>query len=192
MNLQSIFDRIDAVNAEDSNLEKSAGQTYPKEILYSQRMTELLHQFTANPSEALQVAARGQHIKRWSIPRSDYPMDRKGYLKWRTMLKLLHGELLDGILKEEGCQPDFIKKVVDLVTKKNLKTDPESKLLEDVVCLVFLKYYFRDFAAKSSHDKLIQIVQKTWAKMTEKGHEAALKLPFEKHELDLVKEALAS
>lgn len=192
MNLDKIFDKIDAVNSLDPNMDESDGQSFPKEILYSQRMTELLHEFAGDPSEALQVAARGQHIKRWSIPRSDYPMDRKGYLKWRTKLKLLHGELMEGILKEEKCEPDFIKKVVNLVTKKNLKTDPESKLLEDVVCLVFLKYYFRDFAAKSSHDKLIQIVQKTWAKMTEKGHEAALKLPFEKHELELVKEALAS
>jgi len=191
MKISNILDKIDEINAQDPNIEESEGQSYPKEILYSQRMTDMLHDYVTNPSDALQIAARGQHIKRWSIPRSDYPMDRKGYLKWRTQLKIFHGELVAEILKSEGCSESFIKEVVELITKKNLKKDSQAKALEDVICLVFLKYYFKGFAAKSSHDKLIDIVQKTWGKMTEAGHEAALKLPFEEKELSIIKEALA-
>ncbi|MEQ6118593.1 DUF4202 domain-containing protein [Reichenbachiella sp. MALMAid0571] len=191
MKISNIFAKIDEINVQDPNIEESEGQSYPKEILYSQRMTDMLHDYVTNPSEALQIAARGQHIKRWSIPRSDYPMDRKGYLKWRTQLKIFHGELVAEILKSEECSEDFIKEVVELITKKNLKKDSQSKTLEDVICLVFLKYYFKDFAAKSTHEKLIDIVQKTWGKMTEQGHEAALKLPFEEKELKIIKEALA-
>lgn len=191
MKISTILAKIDAINAQDPNIEKSEGQSYPKEILYSQRMTNMLREYVANPSEALQIAARGQHIKRWSIPRSDYPMDRKGYLKWRTQLKIFHGELVAEILKGEECSESFIKEVVELITKKNLKKDSQSKTLEDVICLVFLKYYFKDFAAKSSNEKMIDIVQKTWGKMTEEGHDAALKLPFEEKELKIIKEALA-
>lgn len=191
MKISNILDKIDQINAQDPNIEESEGQSYPKEILYSQRMTDMLHDYVSNPSDTLQIAARGQHIKRWSIPRSDYPMNRKGYLKWRTQLKIFHGELVGGILKSEGCSESFIKEVIELITKKNLKNDSQSKILEDVICLVFLKYYFKDFAAKNNHEKLIDIVQKTWGKMTEEGHEAALKLPFEEKEFKIIKEALA-
>jgi hypothetical protein len=191
MNLPQILEKIDKLNALDPNKEVYEGKEYPKEVLYSERMTEMLWEYISMPSEALQVAARGQHIQRWSIPRSDYPMDRPGYLKWRTQLKMMHGRILATLLTEEGCNDDFITEVVDLVTKKRLKNDPQTQQLEDVICLVFLKYYFKEFAAKNTDEKLIQIVQKTWGKMTPKGHEAALKLPLEDNELRLVKAALA-
>ncbi len=191
MNLPQILEKIDKLNALDPNKEVYEGKEYPKEVLYSERMTEMLWEYISMPSEALQVAARGQHIQRWSIPRSDYPMDRPGYLKWRTQLKMMHGRILATLLTEEGCNDNFITEVVDLVTKKRLKNDPQTQQLEDVICLVFLKYYFKEFAAKNTDEKLIQIVQKTWGKMTSKGHEAALKLPLEDNELRLVKAALA-
>ncbi|MFY0652662.1 MAG: DUF4202 domain-containing protein [Cyclobacteriaceae bacterium] len=189
--LTRILSRIDEINTQDPNLETYEGKSYPKEILYSQRMTEMLHEFVAYPSGALQIAARGQHIQRWAIPRSDYPMDRKGYMKWRTVLKAYHSELLGEIMENEEVGEELIDHVKTLISKRKLKTDPESKTLEDVVCLVFLKYYFVEFAAKHPKEKVIDIVQKTWAKMTEEGHTAALRLPFGEKELTLVKEALA-
>ncbi len=189
--LVKVFQRIDEINAEDPNKTEWAGKEFPKELIYGERMSEMLLKYEESPSAELQIAARGQHIKRWHIPRKDYPMDRPGYLKWRTMLKLFHGELLSEIMTEEGFDQEAIDKVVTLVTKKKLKSDEESKKLEDVVCLVFLQYYFAAFALEHPEDKIIDIVQKTWGKMTEKGHEMALQLDLGDEELELVKKALS-
>ena len=192
MSLKDILLRIDEINSADPNQEQAEdGKLFPKEVLYSQRMTETLYEFISNPSEALQIAARGQHIQRWAIPRSDYPMDKKGYIKWRTVLKTYHAELVGEIMEEGGSDSELIDKVKTLITKRKLKTDDESKQLEDVICLVFLKYYFAEFAAKHEEDKVVDIVRKTWAKMTEKGHQAALNLPLEEAELQLVKKAIS-
>ncbi|MCV9386504.1 DUF4202 domain-containing protein [Reichenbachiella ulvae] len=189
--VDAVFEKIDKINAEDPNKEIVDGSEVPKEWIYGRRMTEMLTTYKENPSVELQIAARGQHIKRWHIPRSEYPMDRKGYLKWRTMLKIYHGELLSSLMEEEGFGSDSIAKVVELVNKKKLKTDQESKELEDVVCLVFLKFYFHDFAAQHPDEKVIDIVQKTWGKMTEKGHDLALKLNYDVGDLALIQKALS-
>ncbi|MEP2026970.1 MAG: DUF4202 domain-containing protein [Reichenbachiella sp.] len=188
--IEKISAKIDAINAEDPNTVMYHGEECPKELVYGQRMTDMLHEYDPAPSLAIQVAARGQHIQRWAIPRSDYPMDRKGYLKWRTELKLMHGELLAEILQEESADSSLIEKVKNLVTKKRLKTDLETQQLEDVICLVFLKYYFSEFAAEHEEEKVISIIQKTWAKMTEKGHELALQLDYKENDLELIKKAL--
>ena len=190
-NFDSVINRIDEINAEDPNVTVFEGSNFPKELIYSRRMTEMLFQYEEQPSTELQIACRGQHIKRWHIPRSEYPMDRPGYLKWRTMLKLFHGELLSEIMTDEGFDQSSIDQVILLVTKKKLKSDMESKKLEDIACLVFLQYYFAEFASQHPEDKIIDIVQKTWIKMTEKGPEMALKLDLGEKELKLVKKALA-
>ena len=190
--IENVIRRIDEINADDPNKTELNGQKYPKELIYGQRMTEMLFQYERDPSIELQIAARGQHMKRWHIPRSDYPMNRPGYLKWRTMLKLFHGELLSEIMKEEGFDQNSIDQVVTLVTKKKLKSDEESKKLEDVVCLVFLQYYFPEFAKQHPEDKVIDIVQKTWVKMTDKGHKMALNLEYALQDLTLIQKALAN
>lgn len=188
--IDKIIAEIDSINSKDPNVEQFDGKAYPKELIYGQRMAEMLNEYDDSPSEALQIAARGQHIQRWAIPRSDYPMDRPGYLKWRTDLKLYHGKLLSKILEKEGADQELIVKVNDLVTKKRLKNDAETQQLEDVVCLVFLKFYFSAFATEHEDDKVIAIVQKTWGKMTEKGHDLALQLSYAEKDLILVKKAL--
>ena len=191
MNIQNVLDKIDEINSKDPNVDHFGTQSYPKEILYSQRMTEMLHGFVDAPNETLQIAARGQHIQRWAIPRSDYSMDKKGYMKWRTVLKAYHAELLAEIMEEEGANESLIDQIKILITKRKLKTDTYSKTLEDVICLVFLKYYFAYFAKKHDHEKIVDIVKKTWTKMTEDGHTAALKLPLRETELSLINAALS-
>lgn len=183
--------RIDAKNAEDPNKEVYKGQEYPKELLYAQRMSEKLLQFKPQVSEELQIAARAQHICRWQYPRNNYPMDRKGYLQWREELKKIHANITAEILKEVGYQQEFIDRVSFLIKKKLIKKDVESQTMEDVVCLVFLEFYFEDFAAKHEDEKVIDIVKKTWAKMSAEGHEAALKLQHSKKSQTLIKKALA-
>ncbi|MFT7032763.1 MAG: hypothetical protein ACJA2S_001264 [Cyclobacteriaceae bacterium] len=190
MDIQKVLAKIDEINSKDPNIEQLDTKSYPKEVLYSRRMTEMLNEFVTSPSVSLQVASRGQHIQRWAIPRSDYSMNKKGYMKWRTVLKTYHAELLSDLLEGEGAEQSVVDQVRLLISKRKLKTDLESKTLEDVICLVFLKYYFAGFAKKHDEEKIIDIVRKTWAKMTEDGHTAALKLPFGDVELSLVKKAL--
>lgn len=181
---------IDKKNAEDVNIYQVSGIDYPKELLYSQRMSRKLLQFNPNASKALQIAARAQHIARWEIARNSYPMDRVGYLKWRETLKKMHANLTAEILKVVGYDTQFIDRVTSIILKKLIKKNEESQTLEDTICLVFLDYYFEEFAAKHNDEKIIDILKKTWVKMSAKGHEAALKLPFSDKSLALVKQAI--
>jgi hypothetical protein len=183
--------RFDAVNAEDPNVEIEHGVSYPKEVLYARRMSGCLSRVAPDASEALQLAVRCQHIRRWAIPRKDFPMDTQGYNKWRNALKKLHGEVAAQILAEVGYEPELMERVRFLVQKRQLKIDPEVQLLEDVICLVFLQYYFLDFAAQHPEDKVIDIVRKTWGKMTPRGQQLALQLPLPGPAKALVGKALA-
>lgn len=187
---EAVIQEIDAINSTDPNQENVHGKPVPKELLYSQRMTERLFAFATDPSELLQIAARGQHIRRWEIPRSDYPMDRKGYLKWRTKLKLMHAEIVGQLMEKAGYQEAEIRSVQDLIMKKNLHKNPDTQTLEDVICLVFLEHYLDEFAQTKDDDKLVDILQKTWSKMSEKGHAAALKQPLSDKVKSLVSSAL--
>lgn len=184
--------KIDAANAEDPNLEEEKGEKVPKELLYGKRMAAMLQDTYPEASEVLKLAARSQHIRRWEIPREDYPMDRKGYLLWRTKLKQFHGELAAEILKANGYSSQDLIKIEDLINKRRLKSDPETQALEDVVCLVFLKYYFDAFINKheKEEEKLLGILQKTWHKMSPKGHEKALSLGHTERALALINKAL--
>ncbi|TGV00648.1 DUF4202 domain-containing protein [Flavivirga rizhaonensis] len=181
---------IDKKNAEDINTYHVSGIDYPKELLYSQRMSRKLLQFNPNASRALQIAARAQHICRWKIARDEYPMDRVGYLKWRETLKKMHAELTAEILNQVGYDKVFIDRVSLLINKKLIKKNEESQALEDIICLVFLDYYFEEFAAKHDDKKIIDILKKTWVKMSDKGHEAALQIKFSDKSLALIKQAI--
>ncbi|UJH92325.1 DUF4202 domain-containing protein [Antarcticibacterium sp. 1MA-6-2] len=182
---------IDNYNAEDPNTIVDEGKIYPVELLYSERMSQKLLEFRPDASDELQIAARAQHICRWKYPRDSYPMDRKGYLQWREDLKKMHADLTAEILKEAYYEDKFIKRVSFLIKKKLIKKDEESQTLEDVICLVFLQFYFEEFAEKHEDEKVISIIRKTWQKMSAEGHNAALKLPLSERAGKLVKRALA-
>ena len=181
---------IDTKNAEDIHIESYQGKEFPKELLYSNRMSKKLLLFQPNASEALEIAARAQHICRWEIERNAYPMNRIGYLKWREELKKMHANITTGIVRTVGYESEFTNRVAFLISKKIIKKDADSQTLEDVVCLVFLEYYFEVFAAKHNNEKVIDILQKTWKKMSEKGQNEALKLTFSSHISALIKQAL--
>tara|TARA_R110001592_G_scaffold140977_4_gene362185 strand:- start:620 stop:1210 length:591 start_codon:yes stop_codon:yes gene_type:complete len=185
------FQLFDAANKQDPNTEIFEGTSYPKEVLYGIRMTERLHEFAPNASEALQLAARCQHICRWEISRESYAMNREGYLRWRQDLKIFHARKASSILQDVGYNQDTIAKVRFLLEKKQLKKNDETQTIEDVICLVFLEYYFEPFALKHPEDKTIEILKKTWRKMSVKGQEAALKLPLSKYASELIFKALS-
>jgi len=182
---------IDRANSQDPNRESWQGEDYPKELLYAQRMTDRLSEFAPDASEALQLAARCQHICRWEIPRESYPMDRTGYLKWRNELKAFHAEKAESILKEAGYEQELIDRVKFLLLKKQLRRDAETQTLEDVICLIFLQYYFEPFSHKYEEEKLIDILQKTWRKMSDAGQAAALELNLPEESKGLIIKALA-
>jgi hypothetical protein len=187
---QKAIAAIDAENVQDPNQEIYQSKSIPKEFLYSDRMYKRLLDFEPNASEEVQIAAKAQHICRWKIARETYPMDRVGYLKWREELKKFHAQTTATILEKSGYNQDFIVRVSFLIEKKLLKKDAETQLLEDVICLVFLEFYLDDFVQKHDTEKLKNIIQKTWNKMSEKGHEVALKINFNPKNLELIKESL--
>lgn len=168
---------FDVENAKDPHAENWNGKPYPKELLYGQRMSECLLEYAPKASETLRLAARCQHIKRWEIPRESYPSDRKGYLMWRSDLKNMHAEIAGKVMADNGYGENEIQQVQKLLKKKGLKSDPEVQTLEDVICIVFLKYYFEDFAPKHDDKKIKSILLKTLNKMSESGIEYAKSLP---------------
>lgn len=173
---QGKFDRaiaaFDAYHQKDPNTVVVDGQSYPSELLYTMRMTERLKKFAPEAEEAVKLAARCQHIGRWEIPRENYPMDRKGYLQWRNEEKARHAQIAETILRECGYDAATIEKVTMLLLKKELRTNPATQLLEDVVCLVFVEHYLEDFAAKHDDEKVVDILAKTLRKMSVPGKEA--------------------
>ena len=168
--------RFDRANAEDPNVETVNGVSHPKELLYAQRMSDALERFAPDASEVVRVAARCQHIRRWTVSRDSYPRGRDGYRRWRTDLGDFHAETAGGILRGVGYDDATVGRVQVLLRKEWLKAEPEVQLLEDVVCLVFLGHYLAPFAAQHEDDKVVGILRKTWRKMSERGRAAALEL----------------
>jgi hypothetical protein len=187
---QSALDRFDELNAQDPHTQLIDGRPVAKELIYARRMTEWLHRLEPNASIPLRLAARSQHLMRWHIPRETFPKDRAGYIRWRTTLYDFHADRAAEVLREVGYDDATIDRVRALIRKQNLKTDPESQTLEDVICLVFLENYFAEFARDHDEEKLIKILRKTWKKMSDRGHAAAMKLNLGPRELELITKAL--
>jgi hypothetical protein len=184
--------QFDQENSRDPNQEMEAGVARPRELVYAERLTAWLLRLAPTASEALRLAARCQHICRWQIPRDTYPMDRPGYLKWRTDLKKVHAQKSGEILREIGYPEEMIVRVQELNLKKKFPNDPETQTLEDALCLVFLQFQFADLAAKTPPEKVVTALQKSWAKMSPGARAEALKLNYTEIEQRLLATALNS
>jgi Domain of unknown function (DUF4202) len=168
---------FDAANAEDPRLDDDGGRALPRELLYARRMSEMLERYAPDAPELVRLAVRAQHIQRWKTPRDTYPTDRAGYLRWRTGLYTFHAELAGRLMKEAGYDDASIDRVKAAVGKRALKSNPDTQLLEDVTALVFLEHYMLDFAAKKpdyAEEKWLDILRKTWRKMSDRAHAFAL------------------
>jgi hypothetical protein len=176
--LDAVLAKVDAANSYDPKREQENGREAPAAVLYGQRMSMVLAEFEAAPSEALQIAVRGQHFERWKRPRADYPEGRAGYLQWRRDAAIFHVRRMTEIMTAEGYDDAGCARVGTLIRKLAIKTDPEAQTLEDVAALVFMRWYVLPFAAGRSHDELFPIVQKTAKKMSARGRAAALRLPL--------------
>ena len=184
--------RFDEENSRDPNLQPANGAMIPRELLYAQWLSAWVLKLKPDASEPLRLAARGAHLCRWMIPRDAYPATRAGYLRWRQQLKQFHAEKVGAILRELGYPDAIIIRVQGLISKSAFPTEPESRVLEDALCLVFLQHQFADLAAKSPPDKMINAVQKTWKKMTPAAQEIARGLSYEPRELSLLQSALST
>jgi hypothetical protein len=192
--LNAILDAIDAANAQDPHHEDAGdgGGPQPRERLYGQRMSAWLRRLRPDAPPELQIAARAQHIRRWERPREDYPLDRRGYLAWRRDLYSFHADQAGAIMANHGASAEAIDRVAFLLHKKQLHDDPDTQALEDAACLVFLEFHAATFAAKTEHEKMVNILRKTWRKMSENGHAQALNLALTPEVLALVQEAIGN
>jgi hypothetical protein len=188
---QAAIALFDQHNAADPNVERVNGVDYPRELLNARRLSGWVLQLAPAASEELRLAARCQHLCRWLIPRNSYPMDRPGYLKWRSVLKKFHAEKAGEILRQAGYPEEIILRVQELNLKKNFPQDADSRVLEDALCLVFLEHQLSDLAAKTTEDKLINALRKSWQKMTPAGHAEALKLNYGEREKAVLAKALS-
>ena len=169
---------IDLANGADPNQETDAdGKVWPKELLYSHRMTDMQQRYAPDADDVMKLAVRAQHIERWKSPRSDYPEGRQGYLKWRTDLYKFHADTTGRLMAEAGYGEDDIERMKMAVGKRKLKVNPDTQLLEDVIDLVFIEHYMLAFAAKHpeyDEEKWLDIIRKTWKKMSARGQQFAL------------------
>lgn len=171
--------RIDAAHAEDPGVETVDGTARPGELVYAQRMSRMLERFAPEASEAVRLAVRCQHIRRWEIPRTSYPATPAGYKDWRARLLVLQAEVASGILREAGYDEAMIGQVARLMRKEGIKRDADAQLLEDVAALVFMEHHLADFARRHTQydeSKLLDILRKTLRKMSPNGRRAAADL----------------
>lgn len=181
---------FDDANAQDPNREWVDGVEQPRELLYARRLTEQVLALAPDASEALRLAARCQHLCRWEIPRDSYPADRAGYLRWRRDLKLFHARRAGELLEAAGYDPVTKDRVRSLNLKEDLGSDAEMQVLEDALCLVFLRHQLPELARKADDEKLVNALRKSWAKMSEAGHAAAMRIAFGERERALIQRAL--
>lgn len=179
--LQQVIEGIDRLNAEDPR---------GYELPYSQQLSEWVLKLEPQASDYLRMAARGQHVQRWKSPRNSYPMDRAGYLKWREDLKRFHSKIVTDLMETAGYSETDRERVRSIMLKKNFKTDPEAQSLEDALCLVFLASQLEDFRKKETEEKMVDILRKSWGKMSEKGRALALTLPYSTEQKILLTKAL--
>jgi hypothetical protein len=182
--------RFDEENGRDPNLLVVEGVAHPQELLYAERLTEWVLRLNPGASEHLLLAARSQHICRWTIPRNTYEMTRVGYLRWRNDLKQFHAGKSAEILCEVGYDEETITRVRNLNLKKQLGRDPDCQVLEDALCLVTLQYQLADLIEKTDPAKMVGILQKTWKKMSDGAQTQALALSYTEAESALIHQAL--
>ena len=159
------MERFDAANSKDPNRDPDGT---PKELAYALRMSACLDR----------LAVRAQHIRRWEIPRASYPTGRRAYLKWRRDLGRFHADTAGAIMRGCGFPEETVARVRAIIRKDRFKADPWAQLLEDVACLVFLEHYFDEFAKGQESGSMVNILRRTWVKMSDKGREAALSIKY--------------
>lgn len=187
--------RIDAANRADPNTETAGGVEYPKELLYSQRMSAWLERLRPDASDVLRIAARAQHLERWTVSRADFPQGRRGYLRWRTTAARHHAGRTAELMQAVGYARAEVAAVGALLRKEGLATaaaDSDVQALEDLACLVFLESYLSAFVPKHDTAKVTAILTRTWRKMSPAARREALQAGLDADTLRLLEDAGAT
>lgn len=190
--MEQAFNLFDTYNQQDPSEVIWNGQHYPAEYFYAVKLYEWVKKLDPEASESLLLASRCQHIGRWEITRKAYPEGRVGYLKWRNDLSKFHAQKATALLQSLGYEMGIIARVNEIVLKKQLKTDTDVQTMENALCLVFLEFQYDDLIKKQSPEKMIGILQKTWAKMSVPGRQVAASLTYSETGKMLLNKALES
>lgn len=180
---------IDRANADDPNRIVVRGELQPKELAHAELATEWVRRLDSDPGEALLLAARAHHIRRWVIPRSSYPTGRAGYLRWRRALHQLHAEAVAEILQQVGYERPIVERVQRIVAKRDLGKDRDAQVLEDALCLVFVETQLHDLGRRLARPKMLDVVRKTLAKMSADAIQLALTIELADDDRALILEA---
>ena len=188
--LAAAFAAIDAANADDPVSIEVRGEVRPKELAHAELAVEWVRRLRPDASEALLLAARASHVRRWELPRSAEPEGRAGYLRWKRRLQAHHADVAAELLASVGYDEATIERVRSIVRKEALRTDPEVQALEDALCLVFVETQFGELADQLGEDHMVEVVVKTLRKMSPSGRAAALELPLDESAARIVGRAL--
>jgi hypothetical protein len=176
---EKAISEFDLIHREDPVTAVRHGAKIPRALLYHERLSHWVDKLEPNASVPLQLAARCQHLRRWTIPRASYPEGLAGYRHWRSTLTDFHVQEASSILREVGYDDATIGRVQQFLTKKDLKRNAEVQLFEDAICLVFFETELTNFSGKHDKDRLIRILRKVWMKMSLNGRENARHLAKE-------------
>jgi len=181
---------IDAANSDDPNTLEVRGVVRPKEQAHAEMVSEWIAKLVPDASEALQLAGRAHHLRRWVIPRSDHPEGRAGYLKWRRALYDFHADEAAKILEAHGYDAATVGRVGDLLHKRGLaRGDAEAQALEDALCLVFLETQFRSLAERLAEEKRLDVTAKTLRKMSDAAKALAFEIPLDPRDVETIRRA---
>jgi hypothetical protein len=189
--LERAFAAIDEANADDPATIVVDGVERPKELAHAEMMVDWVRRLDPAASEAQLLAARAHHLRRWALPRTDYPEGRAGYLRWRTALKRRHADDVAVILRDVGYDEPAIARVQQIVRKERLQHDPDVQVHEDALCLVFLQTQLSEVAEQLGEDKTIDVLRKTARKMSPAGLAAVRELELAPGDRRLLERALA-
>jgi hypothetical protein len=187
----AVISAIDAANAGDPDALRFEGADHPRAGIEGRRAHHWLDQLRPDASEALRLATRAHHLRRWEVPRDSYPRTRAGYHAWRTGLYEFHAAALGDLMRDAGYPEDEIAEAARIMGKGNIKTDRDAQSYEDAVSLAFLELRLVDFAPSVSDDQLMRALRRTWRKMSDAGHAVALRLDLSEEAAAIVGRALA-
>src|SRR2546427_4035077 len=188
--LRTALTAVAAANAGDPHTILVRGRRRPKEQAHAELVSEWIAVLAPRASEALQLAGRAHHLRRWAIPRAEYPDGREGYLRWRRALHDFHADQVAAILGERGSEAAEIRRVSDLLHKRGLaRGEPEAQVLEDALCLVFLETQYREIAERLPEEKLLDVTAKTLRKMSDRAVVLALELPLDPRDMATIRRA---
>mgnify|MGYP000149956379 CR=1 FL=1 len=166
------------------------GEDLPLALAHGRLAAGWIPELVDDPDDALLLAARAHHLRRWELPRSEYPDGRAGYLRWRRDQKQRHAADVVGILAGAGYDESTINRVQALLRRVRLDEATGTQAAEDAACLAFLETQLGDLAARLDDEKMVAVVQKVAVKMSPRALELVARIPLSAEGADLLTRAL--